>query len=84
MEPPALLVQGCDGALARDMEERAGVVSILVAALVTVSAWIIIAAGTLIVNILSSAGGTGLWGMMVVSCGVALVVIVKTHFFEDY
>ncbi|UCD73857.1 MAG: hypothetical protein JSV91_08660 [Phycisphaerales bacterium] len=75
---------GIGRALARGMEEKAGVVSILVAALVTVFACVVVAAGTLIVNILSSGGGTGLWGMAVVSGGLALVVIVKTHFFEDY
>lgn len=70
--------------LAKGMDEQAGTVSVLVAALVTAFAWAVIMAGALIVSLVLPAAGRGIWGVAAISCGPALLVIIKTHFFEDY
>ena len=75
---------GIGRVLAKGMDERAGVVSLAVAALVTVFAWAVILAGALIVSLVLPAAGRGFWGVAAISCGAALLAIVKTHFFEDY
>ena len=75
---------GIGRVLAKGMDEEAGVVSIAVAALVTAFACAVIVAGAFAVSLVLPAAGRGIWGVAAISCGAALLVIIKTHFFEDY
>jgi hypothetical protein len=70
--------------LAKNMDEIAGVTSLLVTALITAFAWGAIIGGTLIVLSLSTLAGRPLIGAMLIACVCSLAVIIKTHHFEDY
>jgi hypothetical protein len=70
--------------MAKGMDEIAGVTSIFVAALVITFAWGVFIAGTQIVQAISSLGTPAANGAAIVACGVAAIIIIKTHLFDEY
>jgi 4-hydroxybenzoate polyprenyltransferase len=70
--------------LAKNMDEIAGLTSLLVSGLITAFAWGAIVGGTLIVLALTPLGGPPIVGAALIACGCSLAIIVKTHHFEDY
>ena len=70
--------------LAKGMDEVAGITSPLISALITLFAWISIAGGTVIAGVLAPMRPSMTGSIILIGCVMALVVIVKTHHFEDY
>jgi hypothetical protein len=70
--------------LARGMDEIAGITSPLICALITLFAWISIGAGTVIAGVLAPMRPSMTGSVILIGCVMALIVIVKTHHFEDY
>jgi len=70
--------------LAKGMDEIAGITSPLISALITLFAWMSIAAGTAIAGLLAPMRPSMTGSIILLGCAMALVVIVKTHHFEDY
>ena len=70
--------------LARNMDEIAGTTSSLISAFITLFAWAAIVLGTLIVGMLVPMRPPITGSIILIGCSMALVVIIKTHHFEDY
>ncbi len=83
-----LLLAGCatviGRVMAKNMDEHAGMTSIIVAAMIAAFACLAFVGGTLIVYAVSPLSTNAAWGTTIVACGFSLLVIIKIHFFEDY
>ena len=83
-----LLLVAASGAigrvLAQNMDEIAGMTSLIVAALITAFAWAALIGGTLIVQTFTPLTANAAYGATTVACGFSLFIIVKTHFFDEF
>ncbi|MDY7110090.1 MAG: hypothetical protein SYC29_15775 [Planctomycetota bacterium] len=70
--------------LAGGMDEIAGFTSPLVSALIALFAWLAIAAGTVLTGLLAPMRPSITGSVILIGCVMSLILIVKTHHFEDY